>query len=361
MSAEATDPRLPQARAALERGDYGHVVRLLSSDTPPSDPEVLLLLATAYLGQGRNPEALVCCRRLRACGDPTLRAQARELQRVLEAPALSRPREWSLTLPDLGGSEAAMGRQLGPIRRRRRAVNAEGPPPPAVGPTRAPLGFAVVVTVLVLLGLLLGGCGVVRSELHFADAGRLQLRHHLLLASSQPAPWQRQLAQSLQQHGFQQQQLGRELVLSTPVLPSGEVLQRLAASVAAGAELAGLDLPEPQLELRSRNWLVGIHERFELSLDLRQLGPWQPDLSVQLSALPRRAVREASPLALQSQADASLVWPLQVGAANHMVVKVWRWSRLGLGSVGIGLLLLLSLTLQHLRRVLGFGLPALPR
>ena len=363
MTAEPTDPRLAPARIALERGDYGQVVRLLGDPAPAAaaDPEVLLLLATAWMGLARTDEAIACCRRLRACGDASLRAQARELQRVLEAPVLSRPREWSITLPDLGNSEAAMGRQQGPLRRRRRASKPEGPPAPAVGPTKPPLGFALVVTVLVLLGLLLGGCGVVRSELTFTGAGRLQLQHHILQSGNQDPPWQQQWTQRLRELGFNERQLGRELVLSTPVLPSAIALERLGSSMTAAAELAGLALPEPQLQLRSRNWLVAIDERFDLTIDLHQLGPWQPDLSLQLSALPGRAVRDAAPLAVQQQAGGGLLWPLQVGASNHLVVQLWRWNPLGLGGLLVGLLLLLSLTLQHLRRLLGYGLPGLPR
>lgn len=254
-----------------------------------------------------------------------------------------------------------MGRQQGPIRRRRRSRKPEGPPPPAVGPTKAPLGFAVVVTVLVLLGLLLSGCGVVRSELVFSSAGRLQLQHHILQTGSQAPPWQQQWTRRLQQLGFKEQQRGRELMLSTPVLPSGIALERLGDSMTAAAELAGLDLPSPQLQLRSRNWLVGIHERFDLTIDLRQLGPWKPDLAVQLHALPRRAVRDAAPLEVQTQGQEDLLWPLQLGASNHLVLQLWRWSPLGLGGLAVGLLLLLSLALQHLRRVLGYGLPGLPR
>ena len=133
-------PPLALARLALERGDYGQVIRML---TPFSGPgtgqgadasEVLLLLATAWMGLGDNAEALACCRRLRACGDATIRGQATELQRVLEAPSLQRPREWSLTLPDLPGSNAAMGRQLGELSRRRRIK----PPPPPPRPWDPP-------------------------------------------------------------------------------------------------------------------------------------------------------------------------------------------------------------------------------
>ena len=373
MSAEPTAAvsaaRLAQARAALERGDYGQVVRLLldpeqaRQGTPGAlrDPEQLLLLATAWMGQGRNDAALACCRRLRACGDPSLKSQARELQRVLEAPALQRPREWSLTLPDLAGTEAAMGSQLGTLRRRRRPRPA-GPPPPPVGPTRAPVGFALVVLVLIALGLLLGGCGAAHTELHFAGPGRLQLSEHLQLEGPAPAPWQRRLSTDLQRQGFKQSQRGPELVLRGPVLPSRQALDQLSQAFGQAAAQAALPLPPPRLALQSRNWLLALEEHYDLAFDLSGLGPWGGlDLALELDGLNPRAVRQAAPVAVQPLGRGpGLVWRLQAGTNNRLVLHLWRWNPLGLGAVLVVLVLVLSLGLQHLRRLLGFGLPELP-
>lgn len=368
-TAEISAAQLGQARAALDRGDYGLVVRLLLSPEQASaggagtlrDPELLLLLATAWMGQGRSDDALACCRRLRGCADPALRVQARELQRVLEAPALQRPRDWSLTLPDLTGSEVAMGRQLGPLRRRSRQRPAP-PPAPPVGPTRAPLGFALVVVLLVLLGLLLGGCGAAHTELHFAGPGRLQLSEHLQLQGPAPAPWQRRLSTNLQRQGFSQSQQGPELVLRGPVLPTQQALDQLGQAMAQAAAQADLDLPPPQLQLHSRNWLVAVDERYDLDFDLRRLGPWSGlDLALELDALPLQAVKLAAPQPVQSRRSRSgLVWPMQGGSDNRLVLHLWRWNPLGLGAVLVALVLVLSLALQHLRRLLGFGLPELP-
>ena len=368
--------QLKLARAALERGDYGQVIRLLlppdhqpgSGPGPTRDPEVLLLLATAWMGQGRSQDAVACCRRLRACADPTLRCQASELQKVLEAPPLQRPREWSLTLPELNGSEPSLGRQLGPISRRRRP-KPPAPPAPAVGPTRAPVGFAVVVIVLVLLGLLLGGCGSVRSELRFTGAGRAQLIHHLPLNGPAPAPWQRQLGAALEQQGFSSSQHGRELQLRSAVLPSRQALDQLARSASLAAAQSDLQLPPPQLQLRSRNWLLALEETYDLQFDLSALDAASGlDLSLVFDPLQRRDIKQALPLPLQPPSAAAakaletpaLVWPLQLGSDNRLVLHRWRWNPLGLGAVAVALVLALSLTLQHLRRVLGFGLPELP-
>ncbi len=367
-------PPLALARLALERGDYGQVIRML---TPFSGPgtgqgadasEVLLLLATAWMGLGDNAEALACCRRLRACGDATIRGQATELQRVLEAPSLQRPREWSLTLPDLPGSNAAMGRQLGELSRRRR-IKPPPPPPPAVGPTRAPLGFALVVVALVLLGLLLGGCGQVHTELRFSGPGRMQVRHHLISAGAGIPPWQRQFAAQLHREGFDELRLGREQVLESKVLPSRQALHKLGQSLEIAAALGNLNLPTPELGLRSRNWLVGVQDNLDLRIDLTGLGPWPGlDLGLLLDQINPDAVQRAEPKAvvpapaegLAQRRERELLWPLQSGVTNRLVLHTWRWSPLGLGTLVVASLLGLSLTLQGLRRRLGFGLPELP-
>ena len=56
-----------------------------------------------------------------------------------------------------------------------------------------------------------------------------------------------------------------------------------------------------------------------------------------------------------------LLWPLSIGSVNELKIRRWQWSRLGLGSVGIIVLLLVSFLLQSVRLRLGFGYPELPR
>ena len=74
-----------------------------------------------------------------------------------------------------------------------------------------------------------------------------------------------------------------------------------------------------------------------------------------------RAVKLADPQPVQPRRSGSgLVWALHGGSNNRPVLHLWRWNPLGLGAVLVVLVLVLSLALQHLRRLLGFGLPELP-
>ncbi len=374
----AEDP-LAAARTALDRGEYGQVLRLLeplAQTYPPVSAlggRLRLLMATALLGQGDSENATACCRSLLACSDPELRTQARDLLMVLEAPALQRPRGWSITLPDLSAAEAVVGQGAGP--RRRWRPPAEVPPAPPVGPTRAPLGFAALVSTLLLLLLLsglLGGCMEVRSDLHFQGPGRIRIRHHLRNPSGHLSPWQRRFGEVLESSGFGKVAQAQEQILQTPLLPAGEAMQALAASFAAASDLAELDLPPPVLMLEERNWLVGVRQHLLLDLDLRPL-PLLPglDLALGLDPVNPAAVRRAEPVAVERRAGRSgsgsdsgsgkeIVWRLQAGRRNVLEIRCWRWSPLGLGGVAIALTLLLALALQRIRQRLGYGLPQLP-
>ncbi|MFM7087599.1 MAG: DUF3153 domain-containing protein [Cyanobium sp.] len=366
---------LAQARTAIERGEYGLSLRLLEPLAEQHRPVsaigagVRLLMATALMGMGESERATACCRSLQGCSDPTLRARARELLMVLEAPALRRPRDWSLTLPPLGSGLSLEGTGTNPLRPRRRRQ--EAPPPPPVGETRSPVGFAALVGVLLallLLASLLGGCLEVRSELTFAGPGRLQLRHGLHSSSGRITPWQERFAQTLHQAPvpFQRQEGPDGLTLATPVLPAERVLQAFSLSVQEAAALAAIELPPPALRLQETNLLLGVRQRLSLDLDLRGLDPLPAlRLELQLAPVSARAVREASPrpaVAFPGRRGQSprLIWPLQAGQINHLVISCWRWSPLGIGAVLIAAALGLVLLLQRLRLQLGFGLPQLP-
>lgn len=362
-------PLLDSARLALERGDYGLVRRLLEPLAEAGAPrttaaaELRLLLATALMGQGDTAAAARWCRSLRACPDAEMRAQGRALEEVLEAPALQRPRNWSITLPDLreAGSLETATATAGRLRRRRQP---EPPPPPPVGPTRAPIGFAAlvgVVLVLLLLASLLGGCMEVRTDLHFRGPGRLQISHQLSGGSAAGLPWQHRFEHQLRRQGFQSRLRGETTILTSAVVPLAQARSALMASLEAAAQAAGQDLPPPQLDWQERNGLVGVQQRLRLEIDLREL-PSLPglQLALGLEPLPLRAVRLASPEPVAAEAPNQLRWPLSSGSLNQLEIRCWRWSPLGLGAVAVALLLPLVLGLQSLRRQLGFGLPELP-
>jgi hypothetical protein len=232
-----------------------------------------------------------------------------------------------------------------------------------VGPTRAPLGFAAlagVLLVLLLLAALLGGCVQVRSDLRFEGPGRLQLSHEFRSATGPISPWQRTLEGELARRGFRLELGDGGSRLRTPVLPAPQALDAWVESIRAAGELAGLALPPPQAELRERNWLLGVEQRLRLEVDLTDLEPMAGlRLELGLAPLRPRAVRIASPRPAVAEGE-GLRWPLAPGGANRLEVRCWRWSALGIGGLAITLALGLVLLLQRMRLALGYGPPQLP-
>ena len=369
---------LTSARQAIDRGEYGQCLRLLEpleqahGPASPVGAGVRLLMATALMGQGQTELAADCCRCLQVCVDATLRARAKELLMVLEAPSLQRPRNWSLTLPDLGQQGALLeGSGAGLTTARRRRSGPPPEPPPPVGPTSAPVGFAALAGVLLALLLLLPlltGCMEVRTDLRFEGPGRLQLSHRLHSDSGLLTPWQRRFAEVLQAGPapFQSRRQGEVQVLSTAVLPAEQALAALQRSLDAAAELAGVTLPAADLEWRERNWLVGVRQNVSLVVDLTAMPTMAGvDLSLRLVPVSAAAVISAAPQPVQPLGRArgrepQLLWPLQAGKRNALQLRCWRWSRLGLGACAIALALVLVSVLQRLRLRLGYGLPELP-
>jgi hypothetical protein len=357
---------LAEARQALERGDYGRVLRRLEplvASHPAATPQgaqLQLLMATAWMGHGQADRAIACCQAVRACGDALVRTQARDLLEVLQAPVLRRPREWSLTLPPLSEAPPLEG-WVKAGGRGRAAAKPEPPPAPPVGPTRAPFGFALVVlVVLALLAFLLGGCGQVRAELQFHGPGRLQVGFVRQAPAAPAMPWQQRFMAGLLRQGFSP---AGAMAWRGPVLPADRALDQLSRSLVDGARLAGFSLPPPTLAWHERNWLVGVQQRLSLQLDLQALEPLPGlELAVDLAPLRAPAVRHAQPRPVQELAGPGrhLRWPLQAGSSNRLELRCWRWSPLGLGALAVLLALALVSLLLRLRRALGFGLPELP-
>lgn len=361
----ADDPLAP-ARQALDRGDYGRCLRLLAplaAEHPATTSlggSLRLLMVTALLGQGNSAEASACCRTLQACTDRELRARGRDLQEILDAPSLQRPENWSITLPSLDAGEPLEGRLKAAASRSRRN-DPPGEIPPPVGPTRPPLGFALVVAVVVLLlATLLGGCLRVDTDITFAAPGRLRLEQRLISETPALLPWQKQLQRSLQGSGLEIEAQRGTLSLRSRSLTPAELSAGLARMIEAAGRLGGLVLPPPVVTLRERNWLLGVHQNFDLEIDLRELERLSGlSLQVGLSPLPPGAVRVAVPHPAELSGS-RVRWPLDPGAVNRLELQCWRWNLLGVGGLGIALVLALALLLQGMRRSAGYGWPELP-
>jgi hypothetical protein len=373
--AGASDPlptALADAKEAIARGNYALAVQLLEplcerhpATLPPGDG-LRLLLVTAVMGLGEGARAAACCRSLLGCADPQRLAEARDLLLVLEAPALRRPRNWSLTLPRLDQVAPLEGTGVGLGRPTPRPKEEDTPPPP-VGPTRSPRGFVAVVVGLLMLWLLsslLAGCMRVETELAFAGPGRVRLSHRLEANAGAPLPFQERLAAALaaSDPSYGVRTRGATTLLTSPLLTLSEAETSLTGTWRLAAAQAGLSLPDPSLDLRETNWLLGVRQRLRIRLDLRSLPPLPGlRLSLRFTPLGLTAIQGAMPLEARPVAGtADLIWPLRPGEINALEISGWRWNPLGLGGLAILGALVLVVMLQRMRVRLGMGLPELP-
>ncbi|MEM9770842.1 MAG: tetratricopeptide repeat protein [Cyanobacteria bacterium P01_D01_bin.73] len=135
---------LQRGKAAYESGRYRDAINALEeaagvmqNPVSPLGGEISVWLVTAYEALGLRDSALGLCRTLCTHPDFTVRKQARRLLEILEAPQLSRPKEWMTEIPDLSALEEGDRSQI-PVSRPRKsssksvvaAAPAEPPLPP---------------------------------------------------------------------------------------------------------------------------------------------------------------------------------------------------------------------------------------
>ncbi|MAA99316.1 MAG: hypothetical protein CMN86_13615 [Stappia sp.] len=358
---------LAAAERALERGDYGLCLRLLqplAEASPITDPEgaaIRMVMVTAWMGQGEERKAISTCRLLTRCKDPDLRNRARQLLSVLEAPSLERPARWSMQLPTLDMAPR-VGKGSPSSRRRRQPAP---PPPPPTGPTPAPsAGFAVLVLAVLLgLTLLLSGCVRVSADIELAGPDRLAMNWRINSLNGHSLPWQNNFERGLRSEGLSwtvKQDRSGSLNLTSAVLQSDRAAQLMRSSVELAGRSAGINLPTPDLSIAERNWLVGVQQQLNLRLDLSPLAEFPAgDLQIRITPVHDLQQVTSSPISGRLKGDV-LIWTLDSGSVNQLTIQRWQWSPLGLGSVLIALLLLLSFLLQSIRVRLGFGYPELP-
>ena len=356
------------AEAALERGDYGQCIALLeplAEATPISDnqgAEIRMLLVTAWMGKGDESKALSTCRLLTRCKDPELKTRARQLLDVLEAPSLARPASWSMQLPTLE-MDPRVGKRPKLFNRRKLRPP---PPSPPTGPTRAPAaGFAVlVITVLIGLTLLLSGCVRITGDLSIPGPDRVEMAWTIDSRSGLKLPWQDAFSRELRAMHLPwkiRNSGNGHLEVKAPPQNGEEAAALLSQTVEAAGRSAGLVLPAPSLRLEERNWLVGLEQELLLELDLSALENLNElQIAVRLGNQASMRRLESSPSVANKNAKGELIWPLTIGMQNRLQWSQWRWSPLGLGSVVIVALLVLTASLQRLRLLMGFGYPELP-
>ena len=221
----------------------------------------------------------------------------------------------------------------------------------------------LVLAVLLGLTLLLSGCVRVSAEIDLAGPDRLAMSWRINSLSGQSLPWQQNFARALRSEGLNwtvHQDRTGSLNLISPTLGADRAAMLMRSSVELAGRSAGVTLPTPELSVVERNWLIGVQQQLTLQLDLSPLADF-PAGDLQVSITPVHDLKQVntSPTKGRLQGEV-LFWTLDSGSVNQLQIRRWQWSPLGLGSVLIVLLLLLSFLLQSMRLRLGFGYPELP-
>lgn len=95
-------------KEAFERGNYQQSVSHLEAAHQLVSPhsrrggEVGIWLITAYQAANRVPDAIAMSQKLSRHPHTEIRKQSQRLLYILQAPALKRPKEWMVEIPDLG-------------------------------------------------------------------------------------------------------------------------------------------------------------------------------------------------------------------------------------------------------------------
>ena len=100
-----------RGKQALEKGQYRlsienlEAARELAAPASRQGGEVKIWLVTAYQAANKIPEAVALCQELTTHPNLTIRQQAQRLLYIIQAPKLTRPKEWMSEIPDLADTE----------------------------------------------------------------------------------------------------------------------------------------------------------------------------------------------------------------------------------------------------------------
>ena len=214
--------------------------------------------------------------------------------------------------------------------------------------------------VLAIMAIALAGCVDYETTLRFWDAnhGEIVQRVRLddrvgALGDVAAAPWLDGLRERTQRlGGAVRSRSARELDLSIPVANGEDLVEKLRALLDGVLGPAGADgsvgVPPESIEvaLLQRNYGVVVRNELSLGADLRSLVSLAIDRQVVVGAegLVRPRVVVAAPVIAVLEATGAVgrtggavVWPLQLGVVNRLVVVFWVPSWLGVGAIVIAL------------------------
>jgi len=364
MSREAT---LKLAEIALDKGAYKECLSALESLLEgttllkSNDGYIGTLMVTALIGQGKNQQAISICETLLKHKNDGIRQQAKQFLSILKSPELERPEDWSIKIPSLSIEDP-----LSSFKVLKKKNSEEIPKHIPTGQTRSfKSGFTLSsLLVIILLTILLSGCVQFTTKVELTGADRIKMGWDIKSNSKKKLPWQEEFEASIERIepkvALQTHHDGQQIIESRSISSKdANILLNETISVAAG--IAGIEIPTANIELVEKNWIVGIKQTLNLHVDLTSL-PEIPKLKLAVSIAPPSKIQGVpnsypkKTTLIKNQFN----WELQEGTVNTLSLQKWHWSKLGIGSVVVFILMTLSMILQRIKLQMGFGFPELP-
>ncbi len=364
MSRETTT--LKEAEKALLRGEYRECLSslelLLKEDSLESEKgaKIGILIITALIGQGETQKAISICQILTKHKSETIRQQAKQYLSILNSPELAKPEEWSITIPDLSISEQLT---ISKKDRQKKANDSTFNPPTGSTKYLRP-GFTILTLILlILLTWILSGCVDITTKINITGPDLIKVNWDIKSNSSELIPWQENFQASLKKISpklsIETDQKGRQIITS-PSLSSKNANKLLKKTISIASENAGFEIPQAEINLVEKNWLIGIDQNLDFSIDLREL-PKVPGLKlgVKIDSKSIKNPPKGYPLD-PSLANNEIAWELEMGSINNLSFHRWQWGKIGIGSLLILSIMIFSMILQYLKRQMGLGFPELP-
>ena len=358
--------KLEIAEKALERGDYKQCLTYLEELSKSCDTfgeegaKIQLLMITALMGEGEIKKAILLCKKLAKHQNYSYRQQAKDLISILDAPVLSKPENWSVTIPALNLPSSKTTHQ-----KPGKSLPKNAQPSPPTGPTQPfQKGFTILVTtILFVLTILLSGCVQFTTNIELIGPDRLKVTSEIQSNSNQLLPWQEQFNESLKgitpKINIQNTNEGKQVITSSQI-NSKEANLLLQKIVASASKAAALNLPSPKITLKERNLFIGVEQHLSVYVDLNEL-PELPGLklAMDVNPSPSRGLPKGEPLPATINGS-TVNWELAQGRINKLELQGWKWNNLGIGVIFVFAITILTILTQNLKIRLGFGFPELP-
>ena len=352
------------AEAALEKGDYNFCLKIIDpllsiyKANTSTGAQLRLIQVTAYMGRGDEQKAIEICKGLMNNNEAKIRQQAKQLISILDAPYLPRPSNWSVEIPKIEIEPSLKSS----FRKSKAKIKKTNHPP--TGPTKnLDFGFSLIFfSIILLITFLLSGCVDISTNLSVTGPDRLNISIQINSLSGKSIPWQLEFTDNLIKESSVLKVHNEEnkIQIESPTIRFEEVNKLLQEITSVASQTSGFKINKPELITNNKNWFIGTKQNLKIIFDLEDF-PQIPGLKINVVMYENgnRNNFKAKPIEPTFQ-KGLIFFPLKVGQINQLEATYWKWNLTAIGLIITIFLTFLSILLQKIRVIMGFGFPELP-